>query len=119
MITRLAVRLERASLFFVFTAQYLIGDGLGDGGELVEEGAERRRVDLAGNGLRRIRDSAVSRPFSLRIVGLGDVRLTSADPSTPRTTLQAIRDPDRVQDMLRRLVEQRVRQQGVREIDIM
>ena len=69
--------------------------------------------------LRRIRDSAVSRPFSLRIVGLGDVRISSADPSTPRTTLQAIRDPDRVQDMLRRLVEQRVRQQGVREIDIM
>ena len=69
--------------------------------------------------LRRVRDSAVARPFSLRIVGLGDVRITSADPSTPRITLEAIRDPDRVQDMLRRLVEQRVKQQGVREIDIM
>ena len=69
--------------------------------------------------LRRVRDSAVARPFSLRIVGLGDVRITSADPSSPRITLEAIRDPDRVQDMLRRLVEQRVRQQGVREIDIM
>ena len=69
--------------------------------------------------LRRVRDSAVNRPFSLRIVGLGDVRITTADPSSPRITLQAIRDPDRVQDMLRRLVEQRLRVQGVREIDIM
>ena len=69
--------------------------------------------------LRRVRDSAVSRPFSLRIVGLGDVRIASADPSTPRITLQAIRDPDRVQDTLRRLVEHRIKAQGVREIDVM
>ena len=69
--------------------------------------------------LRRVRDSGVARPFLLRIVGLGDVRITSADPSHPRVTLHAIRDPDGVQERLRGLVEGLIRRHGVREIDVM
>lgn len=69
--------------------------------------------------LRRVRDSGVVRPFFLRIVGLGDVRITSADPSHPRVTLHAIRDPDGVQERLRTLVEGLIRRHGVREIDVM
>ena len=69
--------------------------------------------------LRRVRDSGVARPFFLRVMGLGDVRITSADPSHPRVTLHAIRDPDGVQERLRTLVEALIRRHGVREIDVL
>jgi uncharacterized membrane protein YdbT with pleckstrin-like domain len=69
--------------------------------------------------LRRVRDSSVARPFFLRLVGLGDVRLTSADSTAPRVTLHAVRDPDRLQETIRHLVEGLIRRHGVREIDLM
>jgi membrane protein YdbS with pleckstrin-like domain len=69
--------------------------------------------------LRRVRDSSVVRPLFLRLVGLGDVRVVSADPSTPRVTLHAVRDPDGLQHTLRGLVEGLIRRHGVREIDVM
>lgn len=69
--------------------------------------------------LRRVRDSGVVRPFLLRLLGLGDVRITSADPSHPRVVLHAVRDPDAVQERLRGLVEMLIRRHGVREIDVM
>ena len=69
--------------------------------------------------LRRVRDTSVARPFSLRLVGLGDVRLTSADSTAPRVTLHAVRDPDRLQETVRNLVEGLIRRHGVREIDLM
>ena len=69
--------------------------------------------------LRRVRDSGVVRPFFLRLVGLGDVRITSADPSHPRVMLHAVRDPDKLQETVRHLVEGLIRRHGVREIDVM
>ena len=69
--------------------------------------------------LRRVRDSPVERPFFQRLVGLGNVRITTADPSTPRVVLRAVRDPDGLQDRLRGLVEGLIRRHGVREIDVM
>lgn len=69
--------------------------------------------------LRRVRDTGVSRPFLLRILGLGDVRILSADPSHPRTTLHAVREPDVLQGTIRKLVERLIRRHGVREIDVM
>ena len=69
--------------------------------------------------LRRVRDSSVVRPFFLRLVGLGDVRLRSADTSTPDVRLHAVRDPDRLQETVRNLVEELIRKHRVREIDFM
>ncbi len=69
--------------------------------------------------LRRVRDTGVSRPFLLRIMGLGDVRILSADPSHPRITLHAVRDPNVLQGTIRKLVERLIRKHGVREIDVM
>ena len=69
--------------------------------------------------LRRVRDTGVSKPFMLRVVGLGDVRILSADPSHPRITLHAVRDPDRLQGTIRTVVERLIRRHGVREIDVM
>ena len=69
--------------------------------------------------LRRVRDTGVTRPFFQRLVGLGDVRITSADPSHPRIVLAAVRDPDALQGQLRGIVEGLIRRHGVREIDVM
>lgn len=69
--------------------------------------------------LRRVRDTGVTRPFFQRLVGLGDVRIASADPSHPRIVLSAVRDPDALQGQLRRIVEGLIRRHGVREIDVM
>jgi len=69
--------------------------------------------------LRRVRDSSVVRPFFLRLVGLGDVRLRSADASTPDVRLHAVRDPDKLQETVRNLVEELIRKHRVREIDFM
>ena len=68
--------------------------------------------------LRRVRDTRVVRSLGQRILRLGDVRLTTADPSTPHLTLHAVREPDTVQLTLRQLVEERIAKQGVREIDV-
>ncbi|HEY0969666.1 MAG TPA: PH domain-containing protein [Gemmatimonadales bacterium] len=69
--------------------------------------------------LRRVRDTGVTRPFLLRMLGLGDVRILSADPSHPRVTLHAVREPDVLQGTIRKLTERLIRRHGVREIDVM
>ena len=69
--------------------------------------------------LRRVRDSTVVRPFLLRLLGLGHVVLMSADASTPRAVLRAVRDPDGLQSTIRELVQGLYARFGVREIDVM
>lgn len=68
--------------------------------------------------LRRIRDLAVSRPFWLRLLGLGNVELTSADLSTPQVVLRAVPRPDDLQTTIRSHVQEMVTRYGVREIDV-
>ena len=69
--------------------------------------------------LRRVRDSSVSKPFLLRLLGLGNVHVVSADLSAPRLTLQGVHDPDGLQAKVRALTEGLIRRHGVREIDVM
>lgn len=68
--------------------------------------------------LRRVRDSVIVRPFWARIAGLGDVQILSADASTPRVVLSAIRDPDGVQSKLRSVVQSQWAKYGVRTMEI-
>jgi uncharacterized membrane protein YdbT with pleckstrin-like domain len=68
--------------------------------------------------LRRVRDSVIVRPFWARVAGLGDVQVLSADASTPRVTLRAIRDPDGVQAKLRSLVHEQYVRFGVRHMEV-
>ena len=68
--------------------------------------------------LRRVRDTVVVQPFFLRMMGLGNVTLLSADSSTPRVTLDAVPDPTRLQSTVRELVQQAYRRSGVREFDV-
>jgi uncharacterized membrane protein YdbT with pleckstrin-like domain len=69
--------------------------------------------------LRRVRDTVVVRPFFLRLMGLGHVTLLTADASTPRTTLQAVPDPESLQSTIRAFAQTAYRRGGVREIDVL
>ena len=68
--------------------------------------------------LRRVRDSIILRPLWARMAGLGDVQVLSADASTPRVVLHAIRDPDGVQTMLRSNVQAQWSRFGVRQMEL-
>jgi len=68
--------------------------------------------------LRRVRDSIILRPFWARIAGLGDVQIMSADVSTPRIVLHAIRDPDGVQSQIRSIVQANYARFGIRQMEI-
>jgi Bacterial PH domain len=68
--------------------------------------------------LRRVRDSTILRPFWARLAGLGDVQILSADASTPRVILHAIRDPDGVQSKIRSNVQTQWAKFSVRQMEI-
>jgi uncharacterized membrane protein YdbT with pleckstrin-like domain len=68
--------------------------------------------------LRRVRDSIILRPFWARLAGLGDVQILSADASTPRVVLRAIRDPDGVQSKIRSIVQTQWARFNVRQMEI-
>jgi uncharacterized membrane protein YdbT with pleckstrin-like domain len=68
--------------------------------------------------LRRVRDSVILRPFWARVAGLGDIQILSADASTPRLVLHAIRDPDGVQSMIRANVQTQWSRFGVRQMEL-
>ena len=68
--------------------------------------------------LRRVRDSVILRPFWARMAGLGDVQILSADASTPRVVLHAIKDPDGVQTKIRSIVQTQWAKFNVRQMEI-
>lgn len=68
--------------------------------------------------LRRVRDLTVMRPFFLRLLGLGHVMVVSADSSTPRVVLRAVRDPDGLQSKIREIVQALYVRFGMREIEM-
>jgi uncharacterized membrane protein YdbT with pleckstrin-like domain len=68
--------------------------------------------------LRRVRDSIILRPFWARLAGLGDVQVLSADASTPRIVLHAIKDPDGVQTKIRSMVQTQWAKFNVRQMEI-
>jgi len=68
--------------------------------------------------LRRVRDSIILRPLWARLAGLGDVQILSADASTPRLVLHAIRDPDGVQTVIRSNVQEQWSRFGVRQMEL-
>jgi uncharacterized membrane protein YdbT with pleckstrin-like domain len=68
--------------------------------------------------LRRVRDSVILRPFWARVAGLGDIQILSADASTPRMVLHAIKDPDGVQSKIRSIVQTQWAKFNVRQMEI-
>lgn len=82
----------------------------------VRRGVLSRRTDELE--LYRVRDLTVVEPFFLRLVGRGHVILDTTDASTPQLTLEAVADPQKVRDLVRRGVEARRQVAGVRPLEV-
>ena len=67
--------------------------------------------------LYRVRDYSVSKPFLLRIFGLGHLQILSSDRSTPNLTMRAIHQPESVMDQLRNCVEGARARTQTKEVD--
>jgi uncharacterized membrane protein YdbT with pleckstrin-like domain len=67
--------------------------------------------------LRRVRDLSVLQPAMLRMFGAGHVVISGVDMSTPRVMLRAVREPERIRDMLRQAVDGELQRFGVRMVD--
>ena len=69
--------------------------------------------------LYRIRDYHIVKPILLRIFGLGNLHIYSEDKSSAQwLVLHAIKDVEKIKDLLRNNVEEVRKQTGTREIDI-
>ena len=64
--------------------------------------------------LYRLRDYTLVEPFWLRIFGLGNILLTTADDSTPSLTIEAVPEAGALRDQIRKHVELRRDRKRVR-----
>lgn len=64
--------------------------------------------------LYRLRDYTLVEPFWLRIFGLGNILLTTADDSTPSLTIEAVPEAGALRDQIRKHVEIRRDRKRVR-----
>ena len=67
--------------------------------------------------LYRIKDYSVFKPFFLRIFGLGNLVLTSSDKNNKYTSLLAIKDVEKIKDLIRGHVEKSRKRTGTKEVD--
>jgi|SRR5579859_2474637 len=65
----------------------------------------------------RIRDYEVRKPFGLRLLGLGNLRILSADRSTPVVDIVAQRNVEQIRDALRMSVLKAQKRFGYREVE--
>jgi uncharacterized membrane protein YdbT with pleckstrin-like domain len=68
--------------------------------------------------LYRVKDTHFQQTFWQRMVGIGDIVLSTSDTSTPVVTLADIKDAESVRERIRGLVEQRRDAKQVRELDV-
>lgn len=67
--------------------------------------------------LYRVKDFQVSAPLTLRPFGLGNLTMPTSDHDTPLVRFKAIREVEPTARLMRKVVERRRRERGVREID--
>jgi uncharacterized membrane protein YdbT with pleckstrin-like domain len=68
--------------------------------------------------LYRIKDTRFAQSVWQRMVGIGDIELSTSDATTPLVRLANIHHADQVRDTLRSLVEKRRDAKRVRELDL-
>jgi uncharacterized membrane protein YdbT with pleckstrin-like domain len=68
--------------------------------------------------LYRVRDYKFDQPFFLRMFGLGNIVLTTADKSNPVVTLRAISEGEQLREQIRNAVETCRVAKRVREVDL-
>jgi uncharacterized membrane protein YdbT with pleckstrin-like domain len=68
--------------------------------------------------LYRVKDTHFQQTFWQRMVGIGDIVLSTSDTTTPIVAIADIRDAEGVRERVRGLVEQRRDAKRVRELDV-
>lgn len=64
--------------------------------------------------LYRVTDVTLVEPLLMRMVGAGNIEITSSDSSTPRLTLPAVKEAKRLREQLRTSIEECRSNKGVR-----
>ena len=77
----------------------------------VRRGVLNRRLEELE--LYRVRDTAIDQPLLLRVFGLGNIELISADASTPNLVLNAISGADLLREQIRDRIEKLRREKKV------
>ena len=67
--------------------------------------------------LYRIKDYSIFKPFFLRLFGLGHLVLTTSDKNDNYVQLLAIKDVEKVKDIIREHVEKSRKRTGTKEVD--
>ena len=67
--------------------------------------------------LYRIKDYSIFKPFFLRIFGLGHLVLTTSDKNNKYVRILAIKEVEKLKDMIRNEVEKRRKATGTKEVD--
>ena len=68
--------------------------------------------------LYRVRDYTLQEPFWLRLVGLGNIILETADRTNPHCVIRAVPDAAKLKDQIRAQTERLRQVRGVRDIEI-
>lgn len=68
--------------------------------------------------LYRVRDYTLVEPFWLRLVGRGNIVLTTADRTTPEVLLRAVPSAPSLKDQIRTHTERMRQRRGVRDLEI-
>lgn len=68
--------------------------------------------------LRRVQDLTIVCPLAYRLSGRGNIIVEAADVSSSEDGIMAIKDPERVHDLLRATIEQARSESGVREVSM-
>jgi uncharacterized membrane protein YdbT with pleckstrin-like domain len=82
----------------------------------ITRGILNRRLDELE--LYRVKDYVMVQPLFLRLLGLGDITLTSSDVSTPTVAIRAIANVEAVREKLRTAVQTERDRKRVRELDV-
>ncbi len=67
--------------------------------------------------LYRIKDYSIFKPFFLRLFGLGHLVLTTSDKNNKYVRLLAIKDVEKIKDIIREHVEKSRKRTGTKEVD--
>lgn len=68
--------------------------------------------------LYRVKDTALVEPLSYRFLGLGNIEMTTSDPSTPIVLIEAIADAKVLREQLRKGIESCRLRKGVRVAEL-
>ena len=71
-------------------------------------GKKEEQIDLV-----RIKDIMVKQSLKDRALGVGEILITSSDPSTPKMILLDIREPNEVKEILRNAIRSEKSAQGI------